>query len=95
MEPPDGRISGNYNVRVKAEPLQASIPNISVNIIVRSRLHPKKLNVPNSSHHEPNDDDAPWKSWTSQKLTNGEDVHNACKCQTGHEVGSSPVAEVA
>jgi hypothetical protein len=69
MQPPSGGIAGNDNIRVVAEPLQAAIPNISMDIIIGARGHPKKFNVPHSSQDEPNDDNASRKSWRSEKLT--------------------------
>src|SRR6266478_858400 len=71
MQPLSGRIAGNDNIGVVAEPLQAAITNISMNIIISARGHPKKFNVPHSSQDEPNDDNSPGKSWRSEKLTDG------------------------
>ena len=71
MQVLNGRIAGNDNIGVVAEPLQPAIPNISMNIIISTRRDSKKLNVPHSSQHEPNDHDAPWKSWCCEKLTDG------------------------
>ena len=62
MQPFNGRIAGNDNIGVVAEPLQAAVPNISMNIIIGARGQPKKFNVPHRSQDEPNDDDAPRKS---------------------------------
>jgi hypothetical protein len=49
MQPLSGGIAGNDKIRVVAKPLQAAIPNISMNIIIGARGSPKKFNVPNSS----------------------------------------------
>ena len=95
MQPLNGRIAGNDKIGVVAEPLQAAIPNIAMNIIIGARGQPKKFNVPHSSQDEPNDDDAPRKSWRSEKLTDRQEVHDARKRQRGHEVRSTPIAEVA
>jgi len=95
MQPLSGRIAGNDNIGVVAEPLQAAIPNVAMDVIIWARGQPKKFNVPHSSQDEPEDDDAPRKSWCSEKLTDREEVHDACKRQRGHEVWSTPVAEVA
>ena len=62
MQPLNGRIAGNDKIGVVAEPLQAAIPNIAMNIIIGARGQPKKFNVPHSSQDEPNDDNAPRKS---------------------------------
>jgi hypothetical protein len=70
MQPLDGRIAGNDKIRVVAKPLQAAIPDIPMNIIIGARGQPKKFNVPHSSQDEPNDDNAPGKSWGGEKLTN-------------------------
>ena len=58
MQPLSGGIAGNDNIGVVAEPLQAAIPNISMNIIIGARGHSKKFNVPHGSQDEPNDDNA-------------------------------------
>ena len=95
MQPLSGRIAGNDNIRVVAEPLQAAVPNISMNIIIGARGQPKKFNVPHSSQDEPEDDDAPRKSWRCEKLTDPEEVHDARKRQRGIEVRSTPITEIA
>ena len=59
--PFSGRIAGNDNIGVVAEPLQAAVPNIAMDIIIGARGQPKKFNVPHSSQDEPNDDNAPGK----------------------------------
>ena len=53
MQPVSGRIAGNDKIGVVAKPLQAAIPNISMNIIINARGSPKKLNVPHSRKDEP------------------------------------------
>src|SRR5438270_1344587 len=63
VQPPDCRIARNDNIRVIAEPLHAAIPNISVNVIIGARGHPKKLKMPQSGQNKPDDDNAPWKFW--------------------------------
>ena len=69
MQLSSGRIAGNNNIGVVAEPLEAAIPNISMNIIIGARGQPKKFNVPDSSQDQPNDDNSSGKSWRSEKLT--------------------------
>jgi hypothetical protein len=69
MQPLSGTITGNDKVGVVAKPLQASVPNISMNIVINTSRHPKKFNVPKSSQEEPNDDNASGESWRSEKLT--------------------------
>jgi hypothetical protein len=77
MEPLSGRIAGNDKIGIVAEPLQAAIPNISMNIIVDARGCSKKFNVPHGGEDEPKDDNAPGdasfkfrpKFWRSEKLT--------------------------
>jgi hypothetical protein len=66
-----------------------------MDIIIGARGYPKKFNVPHSSQDEPNDDNASGKSWRSEKLADRQKVHDARKRQRGHEVRSTPVAEVA
>jgi hypothetical protein len=61
MQLPHGRIAWNNNVGVVAEPLQAAVPNITVDIIVHARGNPKKFDVPNSSQEDPEDNDSPRK----------------------------------
>ncbi len=68
MQALGGRIAGNDKIGVVAEPLQAAIPNISMDIVLGARGQPKKCNVPRSSQYEPNHDNAPGKSWRSEKL---------------------------
>ena len=67
MQPLRGRIAGNDKIGVVAEPLQAAIPNISMNIIIGARGQPKKFNVPHSRQDEPNDDNASGKSLAWRK----------------------------
>src|SRR6267378_4266813 len=73
MQPLNGRIAGNDNIGVVAEPLQAAIPNIAMDIIIGARGQPKKCNVPHSSQDKPDDDNAPgnasFKFGRSEKLT--------------------------
>lgn len=69
MQPFNGGIAGNDNIGVVAEMLQAAIPNISMDIIIGARGHPKKFNVPPSSQDEPNDDNSSGKFWRGEKLT--------------------------
>jgi hypothetical protein len=95
MQPLNGRIAGNDKIGVVAEPLQAAIPNIAMNIIIGARGHPKKCNVPHSSEDEPNDDNSPRKYWRSEKLTDRQEVHDSRKRQRGHEGWPTPIAEVA
>jgi coproporphyrinogen III oxidase-like Fe-S oxidoreductase len=57
-----GRIAGNDNIRIVAEPLQAAIPNVSMDIIIGARGQAKKFNVPCRCKDESNDDNAPGKS---------------------------------
>jgi len=96
---PNGRIAGSDKIGVVAEPLQAAIPNISMNIIIGSRGCPKKFNVPHRGQHEPDDDNAPgntlFKSGRSEKLADRQEVHDACHGQGGHEVWPTSIAEVA
>jgi hypothetical protein len=56
-------IAGNDDIRVVAEPLQAAIPNIAMDIIIGARGNPKKSNVPHSSQDEPNNHNASGKFW--------------------------------
>jgi hypothetical protein len=69
MQPLSGGIARNDKIRVVAEPLQAAIPNIAMNIVIGPRGCPKKLNVPHGSEDESNDDNASGKCWGSEKLT--------------------------
>jgi len=69
MKPISSRIAGDDNIWVVAEPLQAAVPNISMNIVIGARGEPEKFNVPHSSQDEPNDDNAPGKLWHCEKLT--------------------------
>src|ERR1700732_2280711 len=95
MQPFSGKTAGNDNIGVVAEPLQAAIPNISMDIIIGARRQPKKFNVPHSSQDEPNDDNALRKFWRSEKLTDRQEGRDSRKRQRSHEVRSTPVAEVA
>jgi hypothetical protein len=71
MQPLNGRIAGNDKIGVVAEPLQAAVPDISVNIFTGARGHTKKFNVPYSGQDEPNDDNASVECWGGEKLTDG------------------------
>ena len=57
-----GRIAGNDKIGVVAEPLQAAIPNVSMDIIIGPRGQGKKFNVPHRCKDESTDDNAPGKS---------------------------------
>src|SRR6266536_2553792 len=59
MQSLNSRVAGNDNIGIVAEPLQAAIPNISVDIIFSARGQPEKFNVPHRSQDEPNDATAP------------------------------------
>jgi hypothetical protein len=69
MQPFNGRIAGNDKIGVVAEPLQAAIPNISMNVIIGAWGRSKKFNVPHGSQDEPNHNNASVKSRRSEKLT--------------------------
>jgi hypothetical protein len=49
MEPFHGRIAGNDKIGIVAEPLEASVPNIAMDIVIGGGGQAKKLNVPDSS----------------------------------------------
>jgi hypothetical protein len=81
MQPLNSGIARNDEIRVVAEPLQAAIPNIAMNIIVGARAHTKKFNVPHGSQDEPNDDNASVEFGRSEKLTDREEICDASKRQ--------------
>ena len=56
MQPLNRGIAGNDKIWVVAEPLQAAIPNIAMNIIIGARGHSKKFNVPYRGQDEADDD---------------------------------------
>ena len=89
------RIAGNHNVGVVAEPLKAAIPNLSMNVIVSASGKPKKFNVPQGGEDEPNDHNASRKSIGCEKLTDRQEVGDACEGQRGHEIRTTSVGEVA
>jgi hypothetical protein len=91
----NGRITGNDKIRVVTEPLQAAVPDISVDIIIGARGQPKKLDVPHSSQDEPGDDDAPLKSRCCEELADREQVRGPRKRKRRIEVRSTPIAEAA
>src|SRR5262249_16527801 len=91
----DRRVAGNDNVRVVAEPLHAAIPNIAMNIIIGARRYQKKCTVPHRGQHEPDDRNAPGKTWRREELTDRQQVHDASKRQSSNEVRSTSVSEVA
>jgi hypothetical protein len=62
MQPLNSRIARNDQIGVIPEPLETSVPNISMNIIIRARWQPKKFNVPDSSQNQPNHHNAAGKS---------------------------------
>jgi hypothetical protein len=72
-----------------------------MDIIIGARGHPKKFNVPHGSQDEAKDDNAPGKyrcgagASPAKKLSDRQEVHDARKRQRGHEVRSTPIAEVA
>jgi hypothetical protein len=69
MQRANGRIAGNDNIWVVAEPLQAAIPKIAMDVVVSACRQSKKFDVPHSSQDEPDDDNAPGKFWCGEKLT--------------------------
>src|ERR1700674_655995 len=95
----ESRVAGNDNIRVIAESLHAAIPNISMNVIIGARRHPKKCNAPHSSQDEPNDDNASgnasFKFGRSEKLADRQEVGDSRQRQRGHKVRTTPVAEGA
>jgi hypothetical protein len=72
-----GGVAGNDKIGVIAEPLQAAIPNISMDITICAYGIPKKLNVPHSRQEEPNHDNTTAECWGSEKLTDRQEVHDA------------------
>ena len=52
-----GRIAGHDQIRVVAQPLQAAIPEVAVNIVIGARWHPKECDVPHRGQCQPNDND--------------------------------------
>jgi hypothetical protein len=88
-------IAWNDNIRVVAEALQVTVPNVSMNIVVSSRGQSKKFNVPHRSQDESNDHNAPGETWCRKKLTNCEEIHDSRDRQSGHEVRAAAIAEVA
>src|SRR5690242_9948574 len=98
MQPPNGRIAGDDNIGVVAEPLQAAIPDIAMDVIIDARGQPKKFSVPHRCQDEPNDENSPGngpsKSGRDEKLPDREEIGDAGKRQPGHEMGSAAIAEV-
>jgi hypothetical protein len=66
-----------------------------MDIIIGTRRHPKKFNLPHSSQDKPEDNDAPRKSWRCEKLTDRQEVRDSRKRQRRHEIWSASVGEVA
>src|SRR5690348_12325298 len=99
MQPLNGRIAGDDNIGVVAEPLQAAIPDIAMDVIIDARGQPKKFSVPHRCQDEPNDENSPGngpsKSGRDEKLPDREEIGDAGKRQPGHEMGSAAIAEVA
>jgi hypothetical protein len=61
VQPPDGRIAGDHDVRAISESLQAPIPDISVDVIVGTWSRPKIGNVPQRGQGKPNYENVPRK----------------------------------
>jgi hypothetical protein len=72
MEGLDSRIAGYDKIRVVAEPLQAAIPDVSVNIVIGARGHSQECDVPHRGQCQPNDNDLSRKAWFGEELTDGE-----------------------
>ena len=93
------RIARNHKIGIVAEPLETAIPDIAMDIIIRARRLPQKLNVPHRGKEETNNDDAPsyllFKFRRNEKLAHRQEIRNAGNSQRGHEVWSAPIAEVA
>src|ERR1700704_6381037 len=95
MQPGKSRITGNDDIRVVAEPLDAATPDISMDIVIRSRRLQQEQNMPHNSQPQPDDNDALWETWRGEQLTHGEKVCNAGNCQRNDEGGSTQAAELA
>jgi hypothetical protein len=95
VQAPDRRIAGNDSIRAIAEPLQAAIPNISVNVIIGAWLHPKKLKMPQSGQDKPKDDNAPRKPWRGEELADRQEVRDAGNSQGSEKGRSTSIAPVA
>jgi hypothetical protein len=95
MKPFNSRITGNNKVGIVAEPLQAPIPNISMNIIIGSRRHPKKFNVPHSRQQKSDNHNPPGKPWHDKEFTYRQEIRDAGQRQRGHEVRPTSIAKVA
>jgi hypothetical protein len=91
----NGSICRHDNIGVVAKPLHATIPNITMDIIIGTRRHPKKFNVPHSRQDEPDHDNAPGGPCRSEEIADRQEVHDARKRQRSKEVGSTSVTEVA
>jgi hypothetical protein len=65
MKPTKGRVAGSDKVWAIAKPLQASFPDVSMNIIVGAGWYAKKLNLQHSSKNQPDDNNTSGESWRS------------------------------
>jgi len=88
-------VAGDEDVRVIAEPLDAAVPEISMNVVVRPRRHPEKRKPPYRGQHEPDDDDALRESLSREELANSQEVCAAGKAQRNDEGRRTQVGEVA
>src|SRR5439155_25733620 len=95
MQRVERRVDGNEDIGAIAEPLHAAIPKISVNVIIRTRRHPEKQNMPHRRQHEPHDDYALREYLRREELTNSKKVRDASNGQRNDEGRCTQAAELA
>ena len=95
MQSLHGRIAGDDKIRVVAEPLQAAIPNISMDIVVGARGQPKKFNVPQAAKTSPTTTTRRGNSGVAKNSRTANRYAMPAKVIRGHEVRPASIAEVA
>jgi hypothetical protein len=88
-------ITRNDKIWVVAKPLQAAVPNISMDVIIWARREAKKFNLPHGSEDKTHDNNAPRKSFRREELTDRQEVDDSRSRQRGHERRSTSIAEGA
>src|SRR6202041_981257 len=95
VQPADRSVIGNHYIRVIAKPLHAAIPEITMNVVIWTWWLQQKWNVPQSSQHQPDDDDVAREFRRGEELANRKQVRGSGNCQWNDERRFADGAELA
>src|SRR5258708_22568260 len=89
------RVVRNHDVRVIAEALHATVPNIAMNVVVWARWRSQKLEMPQGRQRETEDEDALRKFWRGEGFAEGQEVRDASNSQVSKKGRIASSAERA